>query len=236
LIEDIQALEHKNPSSLLVKQHLAAALREQITSGAIPPGAYIVEGEWAARHGVAQGSVREAINILIAEGFVKKVPGRRARVIQFSCDDVAQVYEFRASFEALAARLITEKKPDLTPLDRAVIEMEAAAAAGNSRALVESDLRFHLLLCELSGNRFVFQEARRLLVPLFAFVLMRVETNRQGSEPWRQSLKLHSQIIDIIRMGDPALAAHFVERTTHEFGSRAYQAWEKTTDHGPACQ
>jgi DNA-binding GntR family transcriptional regulator len=186
---------------------------------------------------VAQGSVREAINILIAEGFVEKVPGHRARVVQFSCNDVAEVYEFRASFEALAARLVTERKPDLTALDHAVIEMEAAAAAGNSRALVEADLRFHLILCELSGNRFIFQEARRLLVPLFAFVLMRVETNAQGSEPWRQSLSQHRQVIEFIRMGDPTLAAHFVEHTTREFGSRAYQAWEKTTsDHGPARQ
>src|SRR5215475_9003064 len=106
LIEDIQALEWKpDPSpSPLIKQHLAAVLREQIVTGLIPPGAYIVEGDWATRHGVAQGSVREAINILIAEGFVEKVPGHRARVVQFSCDDVAQVYEFRASFEALAAR------------------------------------------------------------------------------------------------------------------------------------
>ena len=48
----------------LVKQELARSLRDLILRGAIRPGARIVEGKWAAKLGVAQASIREALNIL----------------------------------------------------------------------------------------------------------------------------------------------------------------------------
>jgi DNA-binding FadR family transcriptional regulator len=46
------------------------------------PGEKIVEGAWARQYGVAQLSIREALNILMAEGFVTKGHGRSARVLK----------------------------------------------------------------------------------------------------------------------------------------------------------
>jgi hypothetical protein len=48
----------------LVKHTLAERLRREIVTGALRPGARIVEGKWPQKFGVAQGSIREAINIL----------------------------------------------------------------------------------------------------------------------------------------------------------------------------
>ena len=48
----------------LVKHDVAERLRKEIMSGALQPGMRIVEGKWASKFGVAQGSIREAINIL----------------------------------------------------------------------------------------------------------------------------------------------------------------------------
>src|SRR5579863_279850 len=56
----------------LVKHNLAERLREEIMRGSLQPGARIVEGKWASKFGVAQGSIREAINILAQAGFVSK--------------------------------------------------------------------------------------------------------------------------------------------------------------------
>ena len=47
----------------LVKHDVAERLRKEIMSGALQPGMRIVEGKWASKFGVAQGSIREAINI-----------------------------------------------------------------------------------------------------------------------------------------------------------------------------
>ena len=59
----------------LVKNNLAEELRKEILSGSLKPGMRIVEGKWASKFGVAQGSIREAINILAQAGFVEQSAG-----------------------------------------------------------------------------------------------------------------------------------------------------------------
>jgi DNA-binding GntR family transcriptional regulator len=46
-------------------------------NGSLPRGVRIIEGKWAQKFGVAQGSIREAINILALEGFVTKGVGTK---------------------------------------------------------------------------------------------------------------------------------------------------------------
>ena len=214
----------------LVKQSLAASLRDKILVGDIKPGEVIVENKWAAQFGVAQGSVREAINILAAEGFVEKDHGHRARVAKLTREDVAQIYQMRSALEGLAARLVVEEQKDLTPMDEAWAEMQKAVVAEDVRALLKADLNFHLALCSLSGNRFLQEHARRLLIPLFAFVLMRVYTNQRGSSPWSKSIDLHGRIISALRLGNPSLAEQFVMSAVNDFAVVAYDDWEAKAD------
>src|SRR6267143_3080348 len=145
-----------------VKHDLADRLRTEIMNGSLPTGVRIIEGKWAQKFGVAQGSIREAINILALEGFVTKESGRSARVIHLSETDVAQLYELRGALEGLAARLAVEARPDLSKLQSAVDSMRRAANEGNCEALLQCDLQFHLDLCELSGNSFIVEQSRRL--------------------------------------------------------------------------
>jgi DNA-binding GntR family transcriptional regulator len=112
----------------LVKHTLARQLREEIMQGHLAPGQRIIEGYWARRFGVAQTSVREAINLLMAEGFVTKASGRSARVTSYSDADIAQIYELRGALEGLAARLAAERKSDPRPLDAILKEMRATTS------------------------------------------------------------------------------------------------------------
>jgi DNA-binding GntR family transcriptional regulator len=215
---------------LLVKENVTVVLREKIIDGEIAPGERIVEGKWAAELNVGQNSVREAINELTREGLVTKGAGRSARVIKLSRSDVAHIYEVRAVLEALGARFAAERTADLTLLEQAVDEMEVAAHSGHARRLIEADLKFHLLLAEKSGNPILVEQLRRLLVPLFAFVLIRVNTNKRGSKPWTISLAQHRKILEFIRMGDPALAELFVSKVTKQFAESAFEQWGGESD------
>jgi DNA-binding GntR family transcriptional regulator len=157
-------------SSLLIKQSLAAKLKEEILEGRLVPGQRIVEGFWAKKFGVAQTSVREATNLLVGEGFATKASGRSARVTSYSEADIAQIYELRGALEGLVARLVAQRQPDLTPLEAALKAMRKATKSGDTQELIEADLSFHLKLCELCGNRFLYSGVSTMLIPLFAFV------------------------------------------------------------------
>lgn len=101
---------------------------------------------------MAQAFIREALTILISEGFVEKGSGRSAKVTLFSDEDVVQIYQLREALERLAARLVTEKQPDLSDLDQAIADMRSAAECSNVRAFYERDVRFQMLICEKIGK------------------------------------------------------------------------------------
>jgi DNA-binding GntR family transcriptional regulator len=210
----------------LVKHDLADGLRTEIMNGSLPSGDRIVESKWARKFGVAQGSIREAINILALEGFINKQAGRSARVVHLTEVDVAHLYEVRGALEGLAARLAAKRRADLSKLETAVAGMRRAASEGNCEALLQDDLQFHLQLCELSGNPFLIEQSRRLLVPFFAFVRMRVATSRQTTSPWDKDLEAHQRIIDLLREEEDDVAELYVKRAMARFAKNAYDNWQ----------
>jgi len=215
----------------LVKRDLADRLRLEIMNGSLPSGDRVVEAKWARKFGVAQGSVREAINILALEGFISKEAGRSARVVHLSEVDVAQLYELRGALEGLAARLAAKKRPDLSALESAVAAMRRAVSEGNCEALLQHDLHFHLHLCELSLNPFIVEQSRRLLVPFFAFVRMRVATSGQTTSPWDRDLETHQRIIELLREAEGEVAELYVKRAMARFAKSAYDNWENRATH-----
>ena len=214
-----------------VKHDLADRLRTEIMNGSLPTGVRIIEGKWAQKFGVAQGSIREAINILALEGFVNKESGRSARVVHLTEKDDAQLYELRGALEGLAARLAVQTRPDLSKIQSAVDRMRHAANEANCEALLQYDLQFHLELCELSGNPFIVEQSRRLLVPFFAFVRMRVAASGQTTSPWDKDLEAHQRIIDLLREAEGEVAEQYVKKAMARFARTAYDNWENRTSH-----
>lgn len=218
-------------SSVLIKNHLSDQLRAEILNGSLKPGERIVEGKWALKFSVAQASIREAINILSQAGFVTKAPGRSARVIRLSEKDVGQIYQLRGAIEGLAARLAAETQQDLNALQATMDAMRESARRGDRESLLDCDLRYHLALCDLSRNPYLIEHARRILIPLFAFVRMRVSTSGQSASVWIKDLEAHQKVIDLIREGEGEIAEQYVKRAMERFAKTAYKYWEKREEH-----
>ncbi len=208
-------MTNSQASLLLVKDNLAAYFRQEIVSGRLAPGEKIAEVKYAKLLKLSQTSVREAINILMAEGFVQKGSGRTARVTLLSYEDVTHSYELRAVLEGYCARIVAQNKSDLSELEQTLADMRAAAACHNINAFYERDLRFHLLMAEMTGNRMLVQALRRIIVPLFAFVVVNTERTQKGQ--WVESIERHSRIIGALKTHDPVFAERLVTQTIGTF-------------------
>src|SRR5205085_10256042 len=228
-------MSHKQDSQSqgLVKQNLASQLREAILAGKIASGAKIVEGTWARHFGVAQSSVREALNILIAEGFVTKGHGRSARVLNLSKQDIIHLYQLRGVLEGLAARLLSEQKVSLVDLEASLVEIRSAVEADNVRQIIECMQRFHMLLLKKTGNPFLVEEGRRLIIPLYDFTLMRALNGGFDGSPWRLNLERHRQILDAIRTGPPHFAEQTVIHIMELFLKVALDVWAEKMQNDP---
>jgi DNA-binding GntR family transcriptional regulator len=214
-------------SGTLVKDTVADRLRAEIASGALRPGVRIVEGFWARKFGVAQASIREAINLLAQEGFVTKASGRSARVVNLTEQDVLQIYEMRGALEGLAARLLALRTEDVKPLEEALEMMRLAWKQARAADLIDADLRFHLELCRLSNNPYVYEHARKVLLPLFAFARIRVLSSGQDTTVWGKDFEAHQRIVDLVKDGQGTVAEVYVQRTMERFALTSYDNWEK---------
>ena len=214
-------------SGSLVKSALANRLRDEISSGALLPGVRIIEGTWGRKLGVAQGSIREAINLLAQEGFVTKVSGRSARVVSLNEQDVLQLYELRGAMEGLAARLAAARRADVTKLQEAVDAMRRASKKNRTADLVDADREFHLELCRISGNPHLMEHAGRVLLPFFAFARIRIIASKQNTSAWDRDLEAHQRIADLVREGEGEIAEQYIRRAMARFAETAYSNWEK---------
>jgi DNA-binding GntR family transcriptional regulator len=217
------------PSSLatdgLVKKTLADKLLAEIMNGSLPPGTRIIEVKWAQHFGVAQGTIREAINLLERDGFVTKEGGRSARVINLTEKDVIQLYQMRSAIEGLAANLAAQAQPDFSGLQTIVDGMRRAAKVKSAQNMVDWDLKFHLELCNLSGNNHLADFAQRMLTPFFAFVRLRMISGGRGTSVWDKDLESHQRIVDLMREGDGELAEQYVKKAMVRFAKTAYDNW-----------
>ncbi len=110
-------------------EDLAEALRADIATGALEPGATLVQDALAKRYGVSRIPVREALKQLEAEGLVDIVFGDGTFVHSPDRDEVVEIFELRMQLEPHVLRLSV---PRLGPRD-----FEAADAA--LAALRQSD-------------------------------------------------------------------------------------------------
>ena len=88
-------------------EQAAAALRDAILSGEIPPGTPLREAALAAELGVSRNTLREAARLLGGEGLVRHQMNRGIVVAEITAADVRDIYAARAAIETAAAQALT---------------------------------------------------------------------------------------------------------------------------------
>ena len=183
-------------------------LRTAIVSGALAPGARLVEDDIADRFGVSRMPVREALSILQIEGFVHIAPRRGATVATISPAEALQLFEVRAMLEGLAARLAARRKDraDFKRLADIIDSGRRAAIERHQAELADLHRQFHIALAEAAANRYLID----LTAPLPAKIDWIFSTAVRGSSSisWNE----HARILEVVSSGDEALAEQIARR------------------------
>jgi DNA-binding GntR family transcriptional regulator len=166
-----------------LKERIVSVIREAIASGKLNPGDRITELKLAKQLGVGTTAVREALFQLERTGFVKRVPNRGTFITQVTSADAQHIFRVRRELEGLAAELLIEHvtPSDLERLRQLIDEMKAAADAARFETFYEKDLDFHRALWLLSGNPVLANVLETLVVPLFAFFIMRTRPDSRAA-------------------------------------------------------
>lgn len=194
-----------------LREHCLDTLRSAITCGDLPFGTRLVETELSQSLQVSRGTLREALRVLEQEGLVTTTDGGM-RVRRVGRQELLDIYTVRATLEALAVAELCGRD-DLTELlPRLRDALEDMDNGTDLAEHAEADLRFHRLLCELTGN----QPLARSWNHLSGYI--RMTMMRAGPELARHlmSVERHRPIYDAVVEGDAESAVTIVHEHMRE--------------------
>lgn len=207
------------------------AVLAMIVGGEAAEGTWLRETTLAEQVGVSRTPVRQALNRLAAEGAVELRPHRGAQVVSFSPEEMDSLFDLRARFEPLAARLAVDR---LTPehieeLAELAAQMESLVEAGDPdpQEMARLNNEFHAVFIREAGNRHLTIAIQTVIRPVF--VARTFQTySRHALE---RSMRHHAELIEAARLRD----GEWAEAVMRAHILAARHASEGEPEHGPAA-
>ena len=208
------------------------ALRHDILTMSLAPGALLDEVKIAARFEVSRSPVREALIRLSSEGLVKTLPNKSTLVAPLNVEEFPIYLDALDLMQRATARLaaLRHSAEDLARIKQEQAAFERALQQRDALAMIETNRNFHIAISEAGYNRYftllytrLLDEGRRMLRLYF-----RSLDDRLPPELASQ----HQDIIDAIEQRDAALAERLAHEHAVQVGERflAYLGTRLTDD------
>lgn len=196
-------------------------LRHEILSGALPPGARLVEEQVRVRLGISRAPLREALRHLGEQGLVEHLPRRGVRVASLSDQDVAELFEVRDLLERHALRLALPLREhpgrDLSGVRAELEAMREAARSGDAYGRAEAHRRFHAEVVALAGHRQLALTYAPVLVKLQLHMAVNLHREAEAKDPM-DGVQRHEVLLAALESDDPQIAVTALDH----HGARAF--------------
>ena len=129
-------------------------LRNDILTGALPPGERLIELQLAERYQIGRAAIRAALLELDSEGLVRREANRGATVRRISLSDAIEITQARGALEGLVARLAAERATDQERADLQSLVAAMEVAVGNDARLDYANLNraLHRTLLQIARH------------------------------------------------------------------------------------
>ncbi|MBF6193668.1 GntR family transcriptional regulator [Nocardia beijingensis] len=177
-------------------------LRRAIRQGEVAPGQRLVEAELVEQFGVTRGSVRAAIDELVAEGLVERIHNRGARVRKVSRGAAIEILECRKVLEGLIAAKAAQHA---TAADRDRLreygeQLTAAVRDGEPMKYSSLNHELHAALRDIAGQATAADLIDRLNAQI---VRHQFQLSLRPGRP-QVSLREHLAVVEAVVRGDSA--------------------------------
>lgn len=198
-------------------EQMYEAIKQKILDLEIDPTQPIDERSLVRDTGGSMTLVREALQRLAEEGYITR-QRRRWHVAQKATASILhEIYEVGETLEGMCARLAAERATpeQIERMEQVHRDFERVLRSGDNKALISVDQKFHQLLYEASGNRFLaraLNDMYTLRYRLFFFALDRIGSVRANVEE-------HRDILAAIKAGDGRTAERLIQSHILHFQS-----------------
>lgn len=185
-------------------ERVYAAIAQLIHDKHFVAGQPLRESAIASKLQVSRTPVREALRRLATEGTVEITPNRGATLVNFSEEDVLDIWSLRGLLEPYGARLAAERATPnhIARLESLFQEMQAAMEADDLDRLTDLNNEFHAEIIDASGSRIL----RDALALVRQRSLVRRTFGHYTPSQLQRSQQHHRDIVDAIASGNGAWA------------------------------
>jgi DNA-binding GntR family transcriptional regulator len=179
-----------------------------IMHGDLRAGEWLRQERLARELGVSHTPIREALKQLEIEGLVEHVPYRGVRVIEFSPDDVVDIYEMRSALEGIAAAaaaicMTNDELAKIRRLHEAMMAIEHPT--DHLSEIRELNRQFHLTIIQGSRRAHLVRTLEQLWAWFPTMLWNQYALAADASTPQRSGTdnRDHQRIVDALEARDP---------------------------------
>jgi DNA-binding FadR family transcriptional regulator len=170
------------------------------------------EAKLSAMLSVSRGTVREAVRVLVAKGYLETRQGSGTYVrstidptetlVRMRHAGLRDLFEARCALDVEAARLAALRHGPATIAElRSLLARRGNSTDGDRDGFIARDLAFHRAVIAASGNRAMIE-----IYEFFSASIRETIEATLGDGVPEPDIKAHADIIDAIASGNPARA------------------------------
>lgn len=148
---------HSKPIRTSAKESAFNQIQQWIIDGTLHPGEKLNDTELAKALGISRTPVRESLQLLEMQGFVKMYPGKATQVTEVEKDSITDLLPPLAALQALSAELaipfITDEIID--SLKYINERFAKAVHSENYFSALKIDEEFHQLIVDTANNPYI---------------------------------------------------------------------------------
>lgn len=192
----------------------ADEIRKNIISGGYAQGQKLTEEECAAALGLSRVCVREAFLKLQEEGLLVKKVNKGTSVVEFTREDVKDIYYLRLSLEKMCLTLCFER--NTLPIEKIESIFSRMTKISNNEymkpmELLNEDLLFHAAIVDAAGNSRAAKVWHDIQGQVLT-VLFPVQADYTKRHDKEHNVTQHRFLMDAFKTGDSAVAHPVLER------------------------
>ena len=203
-------------------------IKQEILTGAFPPGFHLREERLTEIIGVSRTPVRQALSMLAGEGFVYVNDNKRSYVMDVDEESAEEIFDLLIKLEGYSAKLAAkkidpQKLQELEELHQRMVELSSGDNY-NDEIFLDLNAQFHDKVHLLSGNKQLYEMIKKIVnFPTIIYLKFNVRTESDGSNHH------HGEILKALRERDAEMAEVLMRMHVAYIKSEYRNIWSSRT-------
>jgi len=215
------------PKTQNLHKSIYEKLKSQIINLTLKPGQKLQDRQLGLQFGVSRTPIREALNRLVQEGFVRQISGRGYFVKEISIKDIEEIYEVREALEVLAAQQAIQNinNHQIKRLSEILESHKELIRKGEVKSRLLQDADFHKTIALSSDNQYLYEVINNIFDKIAVFQGIDILTLQRIKAAYQQ----HKEIFNLLKEKETQILEKRVREHISEAKEDAIERLKKKT-------